>query len=232
MNADKDVWAGLFFMGLAALGLWFGADYAFGTPARMGAGFLPKVLCWLLLGLGAIVTLVGVTRRGEGLGVWAWGELLAILDAVLLFGAALEDLGLEVAMLGAVLVAGTGAPPPNRLEQICLVVGAAALSLFLLPGFAGKTVAATGLAVLPKLLAGLAIAAIAIAVVSHARRVTLGTMVERVGLGVGLGLVCIIVFVDGLGLTMKSAFVIDIWNALKAAVIRPVWQLVRALAGF
>ena len=226
MNVDKDIWAGAFFMGLAALGLWIGADYAFGTPARMGAGFLPKVLCWALLGLGAIVTLIGVVRKGEPMEAWAWGELVAILDAVLLFGAALEVLGLEAAILGAVLIGGTGAPSPNRFERICLVFAALFLTLFLLPGFGSKVLAVTGSQSPHTIIGLLAVAACAAAVLSHARRVPLVTLVERVALGVGLGIVCIITFVDGLGLTMKSVIVTDAWSALKNGLIRPIISLI------
>ena len=226
MNVDKDIWAGAFFMGLAALGLWIGADYAFGTPARMGAGFLPKVLCWALLGLGAIITLIGVVRRGEAMEAWAWGELVAILDAVLLFGAALEVLGLEAAILGAVLIGGTGAPTPNKFERICLAFAALFLTLFLLPGFGTKVKALTGIVPLHSIVGLLAIAACAAAVLSHARRVPFGVLAERVLLGVGLGIVCIIIFVDGLGLTMKSVIVTDAWNALKNGLIRPIISLI------
>ena len=226
VNADKDIWAGLFFMGLAALGLWIGADYAFGTAARMGAGFLPKLLCWALLGLGALIALIGFYRRGEPMEAWAWGELVAILDAVLLFGAALEVLGLEAAILGAVLIGGTGAPTPNRFERICLGVAAVALSLFLMPGLATKLVAWTGGNWGQTIIGLVAIAASTAAVASHARRVTFVTLAERVLLGVGLGIVCIIVFVDGLGLTMKSVIVTDAWILIKDTIIRPVIRLI------
>ena len=222
MNVDKDIWAGAFFMGLAALGLWIGADYAFGTPARMGAGFLPKVLCWALLGLGAIITLIGVVRPGEGMEAWAWGELVAILDAVLLFGAALEVLGLEAAILGAVLIGGTGAPTPNHFERICLGFAAVFLTLFLLPGFAAKI----GGGPVQNIIGLLAVAACAAAVLSHARRVPFGLLAERVLLGVGLGIGCIIIFVDGRGLSMKSVIVTDAWNALKNGLIRPIINLI------
>ncbi len=229
MNADKDIWAGLFFMGLAALGLYIGADYAFGTPARMGAGFLPKLLCWSLLGLGGVITLTGLLRRGEGMGEWAWGELLAILSAVLLFGAALEILGLEAAILGAVLIGGTGAPSPNRFERSCLVIASITLSLYLMPGFATKITAVTGASAASTAVGVIAVLASAIAVVSHSQRVPLATMLERVLLGVGLGVVCIIVFVDGLGLTMKSVVVMDVWNVIKSVIIRPTISLISTL---
>lgn len=226
VNADKDIWAGLFFMALAALGLFIGWDYAFGTPARMGAGFLPKLLCWALFGLGGIIALTGLVRRGEGMDAWAWGELLAILSAVLLFGAALEVLGLEAAILGAVLIGGTGAPTPNRFERICLVVAAVTLSLFLMPGFGAKVNALTGAGVIHSTMGIIAVIASVIAVISHAQRVPLATMLERVLLGVGLGIICIIIFVDGLGLTMKSVVVMDVWNAVKSTIIRPVISLI------
>ncbi len=222
MNVDKDIWAGLFFMGLATLGLWIGADYAFGTPARMGAGFLPKVLCWSLLGLGALITLTGVIRRGEPMEAWAWGELVAILDAVLLFGAALEVLGVEAAILGAVLIGGTGAPTPNHFERVCLAIAAFFLTLFLLPGFAAKM----GGGSIQTIIGLLAVGASAVAILSHARRVPFSVLAERVLLGVGLGIVCIIVFVDGLGLTMKSVIVTDAWSLLKDTVIRPLIHLI------
>ena len=51
--ARKDVLAGLLFMGVAAFGLWISRDYPIGTALRMGTGYVPRLLCWILLGLGA-----------------------------------------------------------------------------------------------------------------------------------------------------------------------------------
>lgn len=227
LQLDKDVWAGLFFMALATVGLFIGSDYAFGTAARMGAGFLPKLLCWTLLALGALVTVTGVIRRGEPMEAWAWSQLLAILAAVLVFGAVLEALGLEIAILGAVLVAGVATPEPTRLEQRLLVVLSVLLSLYLWPGTVAKITKQTGITSfgILALFASLALAVLIIA--SHTRRVPMATFLERVLLALGMGAVAIIIFVDGLGLTLKSAFVMDIWNILKSLVIKPIIQIFR-----
>lgn len=210
-------------MGLAALGLYIGSEYAFGTAARMGAGFLPKLLCWSLLALGALVTLTGIVKRGEPMEAWDWGQLLAILAAVLVFGAALEGFGLELAILGAVLIGGVAQPDPTRLERFSLAGLSIALSLFLWPGFVGKLSAvASPTAVL------LGLTALTLTIVaSHTRRVPMATFIERVALAVGMGAASIIIFVDGLGLTMKSLFIMDIWNVVKSIVFKPLLQIFR-----
>ena len=55
MLARKDVLAGLLFIAVAVLGLWISRDYPIGTALRMGTGYVPRLLCWLLFGLGVIV---------------------------------------------------------------------------------------------------------------------------------------------------------------------------------
>ena len=218
MTIDRDVWAGLFFMGLAALGLWMGADLAFGSPARMGSGFLPKVLCWMLLGLGAIITLLGVVKRGTPMEAWTWGPVLAILSAVMIFGATLEDFGLELAILGAVMVGGVADPAPNRHERWLLAFVAVGLAMLLWPGTMKKITTLTGSTVPGLAISGLIALAILAVVLSHARRVELPVIVERMALALGLGAICTIIFVDGLGLTMKSMVVTDLWTAVKSAI--------------
>ena len=60
--AHKNVLAGLMFMGVAALGLWISRNYPIGTALRMGTGYVPRLLCWILLGLGAVDLPAGAVR--------------------------------------------------------------------------------------------------------------------------------------------------------------------------
>jgi putative tricarboxylic transport membrane protein len=53
--ARRDVLSGLMFAGVALFGLWLSRDYPIGTALRMGTGYVPRLLCWILLGLGVIV---------------------------------------------------------------------------------------------------------------------------------------------------------------------------------
>ena len=56
----KNVLAGLMFIVIAALGLWVSRNYPIGTALRMSTGYVPRLLCWLLMGLGAIVLVQGL----------------------------------------------------------------------------------------------------------------------------------------------------------------------------
>ena len=59
----KNVLSGLLFIAIACLGLWLSREYPVGTLRRMGSGFMPQMLCWLLMGLGGIVLVQGLLVR-------------------------------------------------------------------------------------------------------------------------------------------------------------------------
>ncbi len=61
--ARKNVLAGLMFIAIAALGLWVSRDYPIGTALRMGTGYVPRLLCWILMGLGAVVLVQGLREK-------------------------------------------------------------------------------------------------------------------------------------------------------------------------
>ena len=53
-------------MAIAVLGLWLSRDYPIGTALRMGTGYVPRLLCWVLLALGACVLVQGLRERARG----------------------------------------------------------------------------------------------------------------------------------------------------------------------
>ncbi len=140
MRIDKDIWAGAFFAGLGATGLYLSSGYNFGTAARMGAGFLPTLLCWALFGLGALIMFTGLLRRGESMGAWEMRPLLMILAAVLVFAALVETLGLIAATIGMTLVAGLGSMETRWLETAALSAGLAAASALIFVKGLGLTI--------------------------------------------------------------------------------------------
>src|SRR5438094_6401593 len=100
----KNVLAGLMFMAVAVLGLWLSRNYPIGTALRMGTGYVPRLLCWLLMGLGAIVLVQGLREaRSEGPSdggaltrLW---PIVVVTTSLVVFGLSLERLGLAVAIL-------------------------------------------------------------------------------------------------------------------------------------
>jgi hypothetical protein len=128
MTVDKDVLAGAFFVLLGALGLWIGADYATGTAARMAAGFVPKLLCWALLGIGVIIVTTGFLQPGAKMERWELRPLVAVLLSLLIFAGLIESAGFIIATIGLVLVAAFGSRETRWAETVIFSVVLATVS--------------------------------------------------------------------------------------------------------
>ena len=121
-----DVLSGLLFVAIAAFGLWVSRDYPVGTAFRMGTGYMPRLLCWLLFGLGVVILALGLLRPGSQMQSTpsAWRAVLAVTAALVAFGLSLERLGLVAAI---VLLIGIGAWATRTLRLIETVLAALVL---------------------------------------------------------------------------------------------------------
>jgi hypothetical protein len=106
----QDVLAGLMFMAVATFGLMVSHNYPVGTALRMGTGYVPRLLCWILLGLGALVLMQGLRAiappRPSSPLPSAWRPLFFVTASLVVFGIAIERLGLVVSIVLLVAFAG------------------------------------------------------------------------------------------------------------------------------
>jgi hypothetical protein len=84
--ARKNVLAGLMFIAIAALGLWLSRDYPIGTALRMGTGYVPRLLCWILMGLGAAILVQGLREKNAPPERTSWRQLMPIVVVTSGFG--------------------------------------------------------------------------------------------------------------------------------------------------
>ena len=63
---SKDLLSGLMFIAFGLAALYFGQKLALGTPVRMGPGYVPHMLSFILLSLGSIIVLATLFRRPTG----------------------------------------------------------------------------------------------------------------------------------------------------------------------
>ena len=138
LRGPTDLVAGLFFIAVAALGLWLLRDVRLGTSMRMGPGYLPTALCWILGLVGAAMAARSFVVSGAPLERWYLRPLLFVVASLLVFSAGIDMLGLAVTIVAMVVVAAF-ATPESRWKEV--VIAAVALAAF----SAGLFVKALGL---------------------------------------------------------------------------------------
>jgi hypothetical protein len=124
---QPDLLTALIFIGLGALGLFMASGLDGGTPAQMGPGFLPRVVCVLLILVGLAVGLPAFFRPAERIETIRLRPLFVILFAIVGFGLAVTHLGFVLASLWLIL-AGALADPGGKLRQTLAL--AAGLTVF------------------------------------------------------------------------------------------------------
>lgn len=104
IRAEKDFWAGLLYVALAAAFLWFGRDYKMGAASRMGPGYFPLTLGWILMGFGVVSIVRSMVTDGSPVGGIAWKKLAVITAGVIAFGALIGPAGLVFALPALVII--------------------------------------------------------------------------------------------------------------------------------
>lgn len=106
-------------VGLGALGLWAGRDLRFGTPAMMGPGFLPDVICGLLLAIGGFVLIKALVKDREPIGETNIKPLIILIIAIAGFAFLAEGFGFVVSTIW-LLVIGSLADQESRWREIAM----------------------------------------------------------------------------------------------------------------
>jgi hypothetical protein len=200
---NKDLVAGLFMIGLGALFIGLGTDYAFGTPAEMGPGFMPMMLAGGLIVLGAVNCAASLAARSGAMEPWHWRPLLLVMLSILIFSATIETAGLIVAASLTVLLGrladAEGSPWDAILTAGSVIALFTATSLFDSPTAslsAGDPIPVAALAVTSGLILAL--------FWRWALQQTSRRIAETFVLAAGLAFGSVLVFTNGLGLAMKT----------------------------
>jgi putative tricarboxylic transport membrane protein len=119
----QDFWSGILFMAFGAAGAYLGSDLALGALTKMGPGFLPKALSWLLIALGAFITLRSFALRGDPIQRSTWRPQFFIIAAIGLFAFAIQRVGLVPTVFLVVLVASFAATEVRLRDSLLLGAG-------------------------------------------------------------------------------------------------------------
>jgi hypothetical protein len=93
------------FFVIGGAGLWFGQELARGSASKMGTGYFPFILSWLILAVAVVLLGRALALDGPRVERPQWRPIAFIIGAVVAFGYLLQWTGLLAAALIITLIA-------------------------------------------------------------------------------------------------------------------------------
>ncbi|HYX02883.1 MAG TPA: tripartite tricarboxylate transporter TctB family protein [Reyranella sp.] len=126
---SKDFLSGLMFIAFGLVALYFGHHLAVGTSVRMGPGYVPRMLSYILLGLGGLICVVALYSGGEIVERPKWKPITMVTIGIIAFALLLERTGMLPALVALVLISSLGGEEFNLWEVIGNIVVLAILCI-------------------------------------------------------------------------------------------------------
>jgi hypothetical protein len=136
MLLQQDILGGVLLAAFGVLGLVFGASLDMGSTRRMGPGYFPKVLSWLLIVLGGLIAAFSVKGSREAVTGIVWRPVALITVATAVFGVLMDRAGLILATAGVIILSAFAGRDARLIEvgvlAVTMAVLAAGLFVYLL----------------------------------------------------------------------------------------------------
>ena len=106
IRAPQDLGAAVVFFAIGLVGLYLGAKLGgMRAGAQLGSGSLPRALCWICLGFGALMSIRAFVTEGPPIARIPWRAVVVVTAAIVVFGLLIERFGYVPAAIVAPLVA-------------------------------------------------------------------------------------------------------------------------------
>lgn len=119
---SKDFLSGVMFIAFGLAALYFGRNLAMGTTVRMGPGYVPHMLAYIMMFLGLLIAVVALVTGGEPAEAPKWRPITLVTIGILVFAALFERFGMFPALVALVLIASAGGEEFKLLEVIGNIV--------------------------------------------------------------------------------------------------------------
>jgi hypothetical protein len=110
------------FIAFGLVTLYFGRNLAVGTPVRMGPGYVPNMLSYILLVLGLIIAGFALLKGGEQVEAPQLRPIVMVTIGIIAFGLLFETTGMLPALVALVLLASLGGTEFKLIEVLGNIV--------------------------------------------------------------------------------------------------------------
>lgn len=115
---SKDFLSGVMFIAFGLTALYFGRNLQMGTPVRMGPGYVPHMLAYIMLGLGFLITIVALVTGSEPVEAPKWKPITMVTVGIVVFALLFESTGMLPALVALVLISSWGGEEFKLTEVI------------------------------------------------------------------------------------------------------------------
>jgi hypothetical protein len=123
VRSPQDFGAAAVFILIGLAGIYFGSDLTMGTAGRMGPGYFPRLLSWLIIAVGLFVGFKSFTIDGPPIEPPRYRPMFFVLLSVVIFGYLMAYVGLAITAIVSVLIAAYARERPNLTEMLIFGVG-------------------------------------------------------------------------------------------------------------
>jgi hypothetical protein len=106
------------FIAFGLTALWFGRHLQMGTSVRMGPGYVPHMLAYIMLLLGFIIAVTALYKGGEIVEAPKWRPITMVTIGIIIFALLFETTGMFPSLVALVLIASLGGAEFKLVEVI------------------------------------------------------------------------------------------------------------------
>ena len=122
IKSPEDFWSGLMFIGFGILVVIISRGYPMGSAMRMGPGYFPRALGYILIVLGVIISVTSFKSEGEGIEPFAFRPMILLSAALAFFGWAIECVGFIPALFGLIVISAVSGREFKWKEVLIMIV--------------------------------------------------------------------------------------------------------------
>lgn len=122
IKSPEDFWAGMMFIGFGILAVIISRDYPYGSTMRMGPGYFPTVLGYMIVVAGAIIAATGFRVEGPAIEPFAWKPMIFLSVAFSIFGWGMDHLGFVLSMTGLIVLCAAAGREFKWIEVIIMTI--------------------------------------------------------------------------------------------------------------
>ena len=123
VKSPQDFGSAIVFLLIGLAGLYFGKDLTYGTASRMGPGYCPFLLSWLIILIGVGVGLMSLSIEGPPIEAPQFRPMFFVLLSVVVFGYMMSYVGLAITGVVMTLIAAFARRQVNVFESLLLGIG-------------------------------------------------------------------------------------------------------------